>query len=447
MRFEVEVCPETEQTFLDVWGAASLLNVSETWIRRHSAELPVVRFGRLIRFDRAALNRISNRGITMPGNRLESERMIPIFRRYQRGSVFKRGKKGQQVWIGMWRQDVQNPDGGRLRRQRKVRLGTVAEIPNRAMACERLSVLMKQAPTIRLSFADLVSRWKAAVVPTIKESSAATYVYTLEKYLVPAFGHREVSGINRYDIETFLADKAKGYCRNTLRGMRAALSLVLSWAVSCNWLEKNPCAGVKLPLAGSKVKRTILSTEQVIAIAAKLDEPYSTLVLFLAATGLRIGEAVGIKWSDFEGDTLHIQRRIYEGKEGTTKTRSSQRFIPMPEALLKRLRTLGDGEWVFRSKAGTPVDPRNAANRYVRPAAKELGITLGGWHDFRHTLSTQLLQRHPAKVVAGLLGHSNVQTTMQIYQHVDTKDLRAPLTETAIQLLPSVTKSRKKKAA
>ena len=355
------------------------------------------------------------------------------FRRYQRGSVFKRGKKGQQVWIGMWREDVP----GEGRRQRKVRLGSVAEMPNRAMAFECLATLVKQAPTSRITFADLVERWKAAVVPTIKESSAETYVYALDKYIVPAFDRRVVAELNRYDVETFLAEKAKAYCRNTLRGMRAALSLVLSWAVSCNWLEKNPCAGVKLPLAGSKVKRTILSPEQVVAIAAQLKEPYSTLVLFLAITGLRIGEAVGIKWSDFDGDTLHVQRRIYERKAGETKTRSSVRYIPIPDVLMDRMRTLGNGEWIFRSKVGTPVDPKNAANRYVRPAAASAGITLGGWHDFRHTLSTQLLKKHPVKIVSGLLGHSNVQTTLQIYQHVDTRDLRAPLNETAIQLLPS----------
>jgi hypothetical protein len=156
-------------------------------------------------------------------------------------------------------------------------------------------------------------------------------------------GNRQGSEISRYDVETFLADKAKKYCRNTLRGMRASLSRVLSWSVACDWIGKNPCAGVRLPLAGSKVKRTILTSQQVAAIASRLEEPYSTLVIFLAATGLRIGEAVGIKWSDFEGDTVHIRRRIYERREGTTKTKSSERSIPIPAALLERMKLLGLG--------------------------------------------------------------------------------------------------------
>jgi hypothetical protein len=52
------------------------------------------------------------------------------------------------------------------------------------------------------------------------------------------------------------------------------------------WLEKNPCAGVKLPRAGKKVVRTILRPDQINALAAKLQKPYSTLVLFLVVTGL-----------------------------------------------------------------------------------------------------------------------------------------------------------------
>jgi len=56
--------------------------------------------------------------------------------------------------------------------------------------------------------------------------------------------------------------------------------------------------------------RTVLTAEQVNAIAEKLKEPYATLVLFLAATGLRIGEALALKGTDFKNNVLHVTRRI-----------------------------------------------------------------------------------------------------------------------------------------
>jgi integrase len=117
----------------------------------------------------------------------------------------------------------------------------------------------------------------------------------LNVHVLPAFGRKEISSIGRYDVEAFLAERAQRYCRNTLRGMRGSMSRVLSSAVACCWLEKNPCAGVKLPHAESRIKRTILKPEETIAIGSKLDEPYSTLILFLAVSGLRISEAIGIK--------------------------------------------------------------------------------------------------------------------------------------------------------
>jgi len=362
------------------------------------------------------------------------------YRRYQRGSVYKcpeRPKKGQsQVWVGMWREDV---DG--TRRQRKKTLGSVAELPNRSDAMERLAFFMHQKPTTRLTFAELVEKWKLTAACSLKASTSANYQYNLDRYLVPAFGKHEISALTRFDVETFLVGKSKAYSQNTLRGMRAALQGVLTWAVEHEWIPKNVCSGVKLPNARKQAVRPNITAEQVGLLVARVPEPIATLILFIAATGVRVGEAVGIKWSDFEGDVLHIQRRIYERQEGTPKTKSSDRYIPIPATLLERLRTLGDGEWVFRTSVGTPLDPKNAMNRYVRPAADALGFKLGGWHSLRHAFSTQLLKKYPVKVVSEILGHSDIETTLAIYQHPTVDDRRAPLDEMAGQMLPKVTRS------
>jgi integrase len=85
-------------------------------------------------------------------------------------------------------------------------------------------------------------------------------------------------------------------------------------------------------------------------------------------------------------------------------------------------------EWVFCSEAGTPVNPGNALKRYVRPVVTGLGISLGGWHDFRHTLTTTLRRDgvHP-KIVSGILGHSRVNLAMDVYDHATVQDFRQPL--------------------
>jgi integrase len=212
--------------------------------------------------------------------------------------------------------------------------------------------------------------------------------------------------------------------------------------------SENPCAGVKLPRAGTKVIRTILKPEQTRALASNLEEPYATLVLFLAVTGLRISEAIGIKWSDFDGNVLRVSRRIYEGRAGETKTSKSVRSLPIPEALVIRMRKLGEGQWVFRSRVGTTINPGNALKRYIHPASRELGFRLGGWHDFRHTMAPQsMMNGAPTKVVSEILGHSDVQTTMKIYQHANTENLCGPLNEMSDTLLRDVTKSTERQEA
>ena len=117
------------------------------------------------------------------------------------------------------------------------------------------------------------------------------------------------------------------------------------------------------------------------------------------------------------------------------KSERSQRRLPVDPILIERIEKLGKGEWVFRSRKGTPLNPGNALKRHIRPAAKELGISLGGWHDFRHTLSTKLRRSgvHP-KVVSDILGHKKVNLAMDVYDRTDVGDFVAVVFN---ELLPS----------
>lgn len=420
---------------LTVAEASQRFGVSESWFYHHWHELPHLRIGGSIRFDAALLHRhfqlkfpLRTKTATNP------ERRTMGLRRFQRGSVVKQGKK-VKVWYGIWREDVRQPDGGFVRCKRKVRLGTVSEFPTRTLAYEELARRMNVKPTTALTFSELYERWERAIAPTIKLSTLRYYQKELRVHVLPVFGSREISTISRSDVEYFLADRAKLYCRNTLRGMRVSLGRVLSWAVACDWIPKNPCAGVALPQAGKRVKRTILKPEQVLSIAAELEEPYATLVLFLASTGLRISEAAAIRWEDFDGDVLHIHRRLYEGQVDSPKTPHSERYLPIPESLMSRLRALGGTDWVFRSNVGTPINPGNALRRYVRPVVSKLGINIGGWHDFRHTLTTRLRKLGWApKVISQIVGHSSIRVTEEIYDHADSDDFRSALGDIADQL-------------
>src|SRR6516162_1829069 len=456
---EIAVAPEIQKPrpaesrspLLDVREVASILGVSESWVRRHTSELPVVPVGRLVRFDLPSLYR-QFQVKSSTGNRVEQKGDAYMFQaaiktRYQSGRVHKRGRKLVK-WYGQFREDQIDADGKLVRVQKTVCLGTLAELPTKQAAKREHLRRMGTGKPVQADMlcSDLVTRWCEAVVPTLRSTTATHYQYALRSYLLPAFGQREIKSITRFDVELFLADKAKMYCRATIRSMKIALSRVLGWAVDGGWLDKNPCAGVQLPQAQkTKIERMVLKPEQVIALASKLEEPYSTLVLFLAVTGLRISEGVGVKAKDFEGNVLQLRKRFYQGNTpggdyGELKTKKSVRNLTLPTWLADRVKSLADGAegFCFRSQAGTPINQKNALRRYIHPACKELGFRIGGWHDLRHTVTTWALKKYPTKVVSEMLGHASVATTLQTYAHVLQEDFAEPLADMAGKLLPNV---------
>jgi integrase len=359
---------------------------------------------------------------------LKSERTPMEPNRYQRGSVALRGKS--KVWYGTFREDVVTT-AGTERRQRKVRLGTLLELPSKNAALNELAKKMDIVPTTDTTFQELATRWQTAVGPTYKTSTLEHYANALRAYVLPIWKDRRIAAITHEMIQTFLAEQAMTYSKSTLRSMRAVMRLILGWAVRNELIGKNPCEGIKLPVVANVkrcVKRHNLTPAQIFALVGMLREPYATLVLFIAATGVRIGEAAALKSADFDGDVICISRRIYNGDVDSVKTRKSVRRLDVAPELKERMLRIAGSEWIFCSRAGTPIDDGNALRRYIHPACEKLDIVIGGWHDFRHTLTTNLRKNgtHP-RVIADILGHSKVDLSMNVYDRSDAEDIAAAL--------------------
>lgn len=367
-------------------------------------------------------------------------------KRYQEGCVLRQGKN-KQTWVGKWREDELTPEGKIVRIQRKLKLGSIQELPTKADARRQLRLLMGDStkkPAMRLTFPELVKRWQEVVGPALKESTREHYKNAL-KNVGPTFQSLAIRDIDRYTVEKFLIDRSQRYSRSTLRSLRTSLSLVLGWAMANGWIDKNPVRGIRLPqtCGGRTVERHCLTRADAIRLSEAMPEPVSTLVLLLYATGLRIGEACALRWSDLSADVLHVQRRLYGGKVDTVKSKSGNRKLPLSPDLINRLEQLRkDGSWIFQATNGSPLTPGNVRTRQLAPTAKKLGIEISGLHDFRHTVSQALRRQgtHP-KVVAAVLGHSKVNLSMDVYDHVDRSDLQPALDGLAVGLVPDGTRS------
>ena len=156
----------------DVRQAAKYLKVSESWVRRHLAELPHSRHGRLIRFDPEVLKRrVENR------KSLEPIRRLMPNNRYQRGGVYPRGKR-ERVWYGTYRIDT--PEG---RRPINIRLGTVQELSTKVSAREKLREKIAemtnsdggQQTASSMKYSELVEKWKKSEGPGLGEATLDHY--------------------------------------------------------------------------------------------------------------------------------------------------------------------------------------------------------------------------------------------------------------------------------
>ena len=173
-------------------------------------------------------------------------------------------------------------------------------------------------------------------------------------------------------------------------------------------------------------------------------------MLFTTAlgTGLRIGEILGLKWSDidFKANELHVNRSIqrvaiyendevvgYEVIEQTPKTKNSIRTIPVPNNIINKLKAykksqlenillLGEAynnrNYIFCDKLGNPIEDKRPG-RNLKTILKELNIEPMKFHALRHTYATRLFEANiPPKTVQHLMGHADIETTMNIYTHV-----------------------------
>lgn len=154
-------------------------------------------------------------------------------------------------------------------------------------------------------------------------------------------------------------------------------------------------------LAGRVITRpsVFFTADQVRAILVVVEGWHRVMLAIAAMTGLRIGEILALKVSDFdfERKLLTVHRSVWRGKLSTPKTSTSQAILPLPNALA---RIVGEhiamlkSEWLFVNTRGGFLTSENVVRQVLVPILDKLGLPRCGFHDFRHTRATLLLYSH-----------------------------------------------------
>jgi integrase len=293
----------------------------------------------------------------------------------------------------------------------------------------------------------------------LKPSTVAGYRRLYQRYIAAALGPIRLRELRRVHVKEFLnairarvivragkggeAATRRTLSKNTVRLVRATLSVMLGEALDDELIKSNP-ASVPSRRRGRKGNGSMSAAERQKAIRPFTDEELARvleaarqhdstcypLFLLLARTGARPGEAFALKWPDFDFTRrkILIERGFSEGELSTTKT-DSIRSVDMSLELAGALTTLyrrreaealsaGSGEvtdFVFTNGAGNLLDISRVRKRFAR-AMKRAEVSGHRLYDLRHTFATSLLAKGaPITYVAAQLGHARPTTTLQHY--------------------------------
>jgi integrase len=192
---------------------------------------------------------------------------------------------------------------------------------------------------------------------------------------------------------------------------------------------------------GPMTETLYLKPSEVRRLLTSLCEPSRTLVLVGVLTGMRIGEILALRWKhlDLLRGTIQVRETVSEGQFGSPKTRSSRRDVPMSDPVRKafevqrtRARQTGAEDLVFATRKQTPLNPKNLLRRVLQPACEALELPAVAWHSFRHTHATILGEvGESLKTAQALLGHSDLETTLNVYTHAIPESQRRAVDKVA----------------
>jgi integrase len=337
------------------------------------------------------------------------------------------------------------------RGENTVTLGPVSRFPREKHAWaeverQHLTPSDGQNTVGRVTFAELVENYRKKSFSKLSITTQPITAHILDDYLLPRWGDCFALNIEPDAIEEWLA--ALALANPTKEKIRRVMNVVYRRGQKSRILpmtgDGNPVAFVTQS-SKSNYTAVIVSPEQAFRIMMELKDPYRTLVFLVAVTGLRISEALGLKWEDLDyGRQMIHLRRVWVGNDliDHMKTDGSAAPVPLGELLADELRcwqkeTLyaKPEDWIFPSfklKGKTPMSASMMTAAKIRPAALKVGIRIVkgqrfGFHNFRHSLATFLVNRGTdVKTIQGLLRHAKVTTTLDLYsQSIDASKLNA----------------------
>ena len=330
---------------------------------------------------------------------------------------------------------------------------TKLELETVKQACREHFILGRPVPEDKMFYEYAEEWYTIRKEPFISDASRASYKSCFIKHILPEFGLQHMKAISANDIQLFV-NRFAGSSKSLITLVIGILHGIFSTAYAEGILERDPTVALIRPKSSKKDARRPLTDDETQRVLAAIDNhPEGLFLAVLYYLGLRRGEALGLKWGDFDFTEaqVHIQRDLdYAGssaQDGSLKTEAADRYVPIPPELKEKLLANkgANDEYVFQTKKGKPLPQASfkrmwhrlmlAAGcvvwREVKPGSsrpddilKQIKPTLTP-HYFRHNYVTMLYESGIDPLVAmKIVGHTDYQTTANIYTHIKEEMLK-----------------------
>lgn len=292
---------------------------------------------------------------------------------------------------------------------------------------------------------DLFDQWESDVRNQVRKSSYCFYETILEHHLRPYFGKLPVNQLNTTTTQEFIISKQNENLSTTyIRSIMVLFQTILkSVQIQYQWAFQIPA--LQLPKSVKKMPEifTVQEWKCLEEHLKRQTDDFSFGILICMYTGMRIGELSGLRWEDYDSRNTQfkIRRTVYRIKNteytensntpktilciGVPKTSTSVREIPLPLCLRDDLLTRQkDPETYVLTGTKHCMEPRNIQKKYKK-LLSQLDLRYLNFHCLRHNFATLSIQNgSDCRTVAELLGHSSVNTTLNIYVHSDIDQKR-----------------------
>lgn len=287
----------------------------------------------------------------------------------------------------------------------------------------------------------------------IKQATYASYETIVKRHFIPAMGEIPLAELSPRLLQQFYRYKreTEGLSSKTIVNMNLCLHKALEHALREKLITSNPASAINLP-RGERPDVTILTLdEQRCLMQASYAHRYGVFVRLVLATGLRLGELLGLRWEDIDvqASMLYVRRTLnrlpktnlpqdYTGSRTEIviqepKSKNSKRSIPLLPMVLQELlqwrsvqecdraaagERYTDSGMIVTNPYGGYVEPRTFKD-YYDSILRLAGIGHRTFHALRHTFASRAMELGmDAKTLSMLMGHASVSFTMDTYAHV-----------------------------